>query len=191
MAATPIPIVQGFSFTASDPIPNIDKLKNPPKAKDWGELQEHILSDGDRLFRLTKRGADHPVQTKSLRVDFQGVARGSSCANQQAQLGGLSKYDAGKNESTSFTCVHVDFACESLPNIKLALQRAHDYSFRMGVVVHVAPAAPVTPAPVAAPAAPTTVCTNLDCGQTMTLGSWMQTGSTQYCEHCGTSFVVP
>lgn len=197
MAATPKPIVQGFTFTETDPIPNIAKLKTNPNPREWSALQEIILANGDKLFNLTKRGKDHPVQTKSLRVDFQGVARDRSCANQQAQLGGTSKYDAGKNESTSFTCVHVDFNCQSMPNINLALQRAHNYSFMMGRVVHLTPdAAAATTAAVPAAAATTStvqtiVCTNTDCERENVVGAWMKTGTTQYCEHCATSFVVP
>lgn len=82
----PMPMVQGFDFSDTGAIPNISKLKTDPNAKEWNQLQEIILANGDKLFRLTKRGKDHPVQTKSLRVDYQGVARDLSCNQGVSQL---------------------------------------------------------------------------------------------------------
>lgn len=190
---TPMPVVQGFIFTSGNLIPNIGNFSNRTLVdKEWLELQEIILNSGDRLFRMTKRGSNHPAQTKNLRVDYQGEANNGNSANQQAQLGGIQKYTAVKNESTSFTCVHVDFDCQNMPNIGLALQRAHDTSYRIGRVIRITRAQIVATIPIIiAPviATRTTVCPN--CGEVITLLDYQKTGSYIYCPNCVEKIVVP
>ncbi len=189
MAAFPLPNVQGFNFIEDGVIANLDKVKKQTGDREWNNLLACILSDGDKLFSTTRGGRNHPVQTESLRVDYQGEARESTHANQQAQIGGADRYERKKGESTSISCVHVSFDCSASANIKNALKQAHDYSFKTGRVVVITRAAPVDdPAPIVAPAALTTICT--ECDEQQDLPSWASSGKKIPCVKCKKYFSV-
>jgi len=123
---TPLPSVQGFTFTVGSAIAKIDKLLFSPDPDHVDELLTLVLQKGS------------PCETDHLRCDDQGEFRGY--VNTQFQLGGKEDYikrsDPSK-QSTSFTQVNVSVAARRHNLCNQALRDAHDYSYHTGKVVTV------------------------------------------------------